>query len=67
MMTSEMMNRGRQAKVASIVSAKLLVPANTINGPIANAMLAISKENLRKFLQLRGTWSQVNFLISPLF
>ena len=66
-MTSEMTNRGRQAKVASTVSAKLLVPTNTINGPTANAMLAISKENLRKFLQFRGIWSQVNFLISLLF
>ena len=67
MMTSKMTNTGRQTKVASTVSAKLLVPANTINGPTANPMLAISKENLRKFLQFRDIGFQVNLLISPLF
>jgi hypothetical protein len=53
MMTSDMTKRGRQAREASTVSAKLVVPKSTINGPTAKAMLAISKENLREFLQLR--------------
>ncbi|MDH5267261.1 MAG: hypothetical protein OEW62_06235 [Candidatus Bathyarchaeota archaeon] len=62
MTTSETTNKARQTVVAITVSAKLLIRRNTINGPTAKAMLAISKENLRKLLKLRGITSHVNFV-----
>lgn len=60
MMTSEITNKDGKTWVTAIVVDKLLDWRNTIKEATANPKLAISKENLRKFLQLSGIWSQQN-------
>lgn len=60
MMTSEITNKDGKTGVTAIVVDKLLDWRNTIKEATANTKLAISKENLRKFLQLSGIWSQQN-------
>jgi hypothetical protein len=59
-MTSEITNKDGKTGVTAIVVDKLLDWRNTIKEATANTKLAISKENLRKFLQLSGIWSQQN-------